>query len=41
VAIVPRGKDASRTSFWHEVLLAQCGARAPSAARAPPSVLPL
>jgi hypothetical protein len=38
-AIVPRGEDAGRTSFWPDALLAQNGARAPSAARAPPSLL--
>jgi hypothetical protein len=40
-AVVPRGEDPSRTNFWPDVLLAQYGARAPSAARAPPSILSL
>lgn len=38
VAIVRRD-DAGISCFWPEVLLAQCGARAPSAARAPPASL--
>ncbi len=40
-AVVLRGEDANRTSFWPDVLLAQSGAPAPSAARAPPSLLSL
>jgi hypothetical protein len=40
-AALPRERDAPRMSFWPEVLLAQCGPRAPSASRAPPSRLSL
>lgn len=33
--------DSNRVSFWPEMLLAQCGARAPSASRGPPTFLSL
>jgi hypothetical protein len=35
------GDGAGAANFWPEVLLAQCGARAPSNSRAPPSLLSL
>lgn len=35
------GDAAGAANFWPEVLLAQCGARAPSRSRAPPSLLSL